>query len=169
MSISTGQTVALVGASGCGKSTIISLLLRFYEPTVGKICFNEKNIQQIPTAHLRKIMSVVSQEPSLFNRTIAENIAYGANDLNVTEEDLIQAAKFANIHNFIVSLPFGYKTNVGLKGIQLSGGQKQRIAIARALIGKPKILLLDEATSALDTENEKVSYFPIINGKDFLR
>ncbi|RXM98666.1 Multidrug resistance protein 2 [Acipenser ruthenus] len=133
-----GQTLALVGGSGCGKSTLVQLLERFYDPATGQV------------------MGLVSQEPILFDCSIAENIQYGDTTRVVTQEEIEEAAESANIHNFIQSLPEKYSTNVGDKGAQLSGGQKQRIAIARALIRKPKVLLLDEATSALDTESEKI-------------
>nr|CAD7396171.1 unnamed protein product [Timema poppensis] len=117
---------------------------------------DQRNIASVTLKTLRSQMGIVSQEPVLFNRSIADNIAYGANTRNVSTDEIIEAAKQANIHNFITSLPLGYETRMGDKGIQLSGGQKQRVAIARALIRNPKILLLDEATSALDTESEKV-------------
>ncbi|XP_037946902.1 multidrug resistance protein homolog 49-like [Teleopsis dalmanni] len=157
LDIKSGTTVALVGPSGSGKSTCVQLLLRYYDPNSGSI-----NINGIPTTEysidsLRSSLGLVSQEPVLFDRTIAENIAYGNNfrdDMPMAE--IMEAAKKANIHNFIVSLPQGYSTSLGSKGAQLSGGQKQRIAIARALLRNPKTLILDEATSALDLESEKV-------------
>ncbi|KAG4065501.1 hypothetical protein HA402_013271 [Bradysia odoriphaga] len=151
-----GQSVALVGASGCGKSTSIQLLLRYYDAVDGSVSIDEKDVTSVTLKNLRNQIGMVSQEPSLFDRTIAENIAYGDNTREVSNEEIVEAAKLANIHNFVVSLPLGYETRLGNKGTQLSGGQKQRIAISRALIRNPKILLLDEATSALDMENEKV-------------
>ncbi|KAK9877112.1 hypothetical protein WA026_016857 [Henosepilachna vigintioctopunctata] len=154
--IPTGKTIALVGSSGCGKSTIIQLLERFYNPTAGEVSIDDVNIEIIDLQHLRANFGIVSQEPNLFDRTIAENIAYGNNHRNVFIDEIIEAAKNANIHNFISSLPQGYDTPLGPKGTQISGGQKQRIAIARALVRNPRILLLDEATSALDNESEKV-------------
>ncbi len=154
--IESGQTVALVGHSGCGKSTFIQLLQRFYEPISGTILIDNNSISKISANSLRSNIGIVSQEPVLFNRTIAENIAYGDQTRNITMDEIIDAARKANIHNFIHSLPLGYETPVGQKGLQLSGGQKQRVAIARALIRNPQILLLDEATSALDSESEKV-------------
>ncbi|XP_037914753.1 ATP-dependent translocase ABCB1 isoform X2 [Hermetia illucens] len=154
--VSKGQTIALVGPSGCGKSTCIQLLERFYDVTGGSVNVDEHDVRSITMANLRSYLGIVSQEPSLFDRTIAENIAYGDNSRHVTEEEVIQAAKKANIHNFISTLPLGYETRLGEKGTQLSGGQKQRVAIARALVRNPRILLLDEATSALDAESEKV-------------
>ncbi|XP_044766755.1 ATP-dependent translocase ABCB1-like [Coccinella septempunctata] len=151
-----GKTVALVGSSGCGKSTIIQLLERFYNPTAGEVCVDDVDIRIMDLQHLRSHFGIVSQEPNLFDRTIAENIAYGNNQRSVPMSEIIEAAKNANIHNFVISLPKGYDTPLGTKGTQLSGGQKQRIAIARALVRNPRILLLDEATSALDNESEKI-------------
>ncbi|XP_059608889.1 ATP-dependent translocase ABCB1 isoform X1 [Phlebotomus argentipes] len=151
-----GQTVALVGPSGCGKSTCIQLLERFYDTTAGYVAIDETRVTDVSQKNLRAQLGIVSQEPSLFDRTIAENIAYGDNTRQVSQNDIIEAAKQANIHNFISSLPLGYETRLGDKGTQLSGGQKQRVAIARALIRNPRILLLDEATSALDMESEKI-------------
>uniref|UniRef100_A0A670ZUK4 ATP binding cassette subfamily B member 4 n=1 Tax=Pseudonaja textilis TaxID=8673 RepID=A0A670ZUK4_PSETE len=151
-----GQTLALVGSSGCGKSTLIQLLERFYDPLSGEVLLNGENEQQLNIQWLRSQIGIVSQEPVLFGCSIAENIAYGDNSREVPFDEICEAAKSANIHSFIESLPEKYNTAVGDKGTQLSGGQKQRIAIARALLRQPKILLLDEATSALDTESEKV-------------
>ncbi|XP_044969027.1 ABC transporter B family member 4-like [Hordeum vulgare subsp. vulgare] len=150
-----GKTVALVGESGCGKSTVISLLERFYNPDSGIILLDGVEIKSLNTNWLRKQTGLVSQEPVLFNDTIRANIAYGK-DGEVSEEELIAAAKASNAHDFISSLPQGYETSVGERGIQLSGGQKQRVAIARAILKDPKILLLDEATSALDAESERI-------------
>ena len=152
-----GQSIALVGPSGCGKSTTIGILQRWYDPTTGSARLDDNDVRKYSLANLRGHMSLVSQEPVLFDITIGENIRFGVDDGKViTQEDVENACKAANIHNFIVSLPKGYDTRVGDKGSQLSGGQKQRIAIARALIRKPKVLLLDEATSALDSESEKL-------------
>nr|XP_054768939.1 ATP-dependent translocase ABCB1-like [Lytechinus pictus] len=154
LSIRKGQTIALVGSSGCGKSTIINLLLRFYDKLSGKISIDGNEITEINLRWLRENIGVVSQEPILFNCSIEINISYGRD--GVTKEEIIQAAKMANAHDFISKLPKGYDTMVGERGAQLSGGQKQRVAIARALVRNPPILLLDEATSALDRESEKV-------------
>ncbi|KAK0428166.1 hypothetical protein QR680_010647 [Steinernema hermaphroditum] len=155
LTVEEGSTVALVGFSGHGKSTVMGLLERFYEPLKGSIFIDGLNIKDVNIHSLREQVAIVSQEPTLFNCSIAENIVYGLNRA-VSHEDVVRAAQLANIHNFILGLPHGYETNVGEKGAQLSGGQKQRIAIARALVRDPAILLLDEATSALDTESEKV-------------
>ncbi|CAG9855746.1 unnamed protein product [Phyllotreta striolata] len=156
INVLSGKTIALVGESGCGKSTIVQLIERFYDPSYGEVQLDDQNIKNIRLNSLRSHLGIVSQEPNLFNKTIAENIAYGDNSRIVPTDEIIRAAKNANIHNFIAGLPEGYETKLGEKAIQLSGGQKQRIAIARALISNPKVLLLDEATSALDTESEKV-------------
>ncbi|CAF3218820.1 unnamed protein product [Rotaria sp. Silwood2] len=154
LNIKSGQRVALVGTSGCGKSTIIQLLERFYDVTSGQLFLDGVNIQQLNLQWVRSQFGLVSQEPILFDLTIAENIAYGLE--NVPMEDIINAARRANIHQFIDQLPQGYETKVGLKGSFLSGGEKQRIAIARVLIRQPKVLLLDEATSAMDLHNEQL-------------
>ncbi len=150
----SNQTIALVGASGAGKSTIASLLLQYYHVTGGSIEFDGVNSEQIDLEHLRKHMAIVPQEVILFSGTIRENIRFGK--LNATEEELIEAAKKANAWEFISSFPDQLDTQVGDRGIQLSGGQKQRIAIARAILKNPEILILDEATSALDSESEKL-------------
>ncbi|KAF3456694.1 hypothetical protein FNV43_RR01348 [Rhamnella rubrinervis] len=149
------HTVALVGESGSGKSTAISLIERFYDPDSGCVTLDGVKFQRLKLSWLRQQMGLVSQEPILFNETIRDNIAYGKLG-DVTEEEIVSAAKTANAHDFISSSPHGYDTMVGERGIQLSGGQKQRIAIARAILKNPKILLLDEATSALDAESERV-------------
>ncbi|XP_055855395.1 multidrug resistance protein homolog 49 [Episyrphus balteatus] len=157
LTIKKGTTVALVGPSGCGKSTCIQLLLRYYDPISGTVNLSNTPTTEFPLDTLRSQLGLVSQEPVLFDRTIAENIAYGNNfreDIPMSE--IIESAKKSNIHDFIVALPQGYETSLGNKGAQLSGGQKQRIAIARALVRDPKILVLDEATSALDMHSEKV-------------
>merc|ERR1712179_845485 len=156
MSIKSGEKIALVGESGCGKSTVIQLMQRFYDLDQGSLKLEGQDIKQLNVPFVRSKIGIVSQEPVLFNRSIADNIKYGENAREVSMEEVIAAAKKANIHNFVSSLPQGYETNVGGKGKQLSGGQKQRVAIARAMIRNPAILLLDEATSALDMESEKI-------------
>ena len=149
-----GKTLALVGPSGCGKSTTVQLIQRFYDPDEGAVLLDGKDIRDLNLRWLRRNIGVVSQEPVLFATTIAENIRYGRE--GVTEEEIVAAAKAANAHDFIMTLPDKYETLVGERGAQMSGGQKQRIAIARALVRDPKILLLDEATSALDAESEGI-------------
>ncbi|KAG7308521.1 hypothetical protein JYU34_005733 [Plutella xylostella] len=156
LEIEKGKTIALVGSSGCGKSTVIQLLQRYYDPNEGIVAQDGIPLSKLRLAESRRAIGFVQQEPILFDRTIGENIAYGDNSRTPDMDEIIEAAKQANIHNFITSLPMGYETNIGSKGTQLSGGQKQRVAIARALLRRPKMLLLDEATSALDTESEKV-------------
>uniref|UniRef100_A0A914DS66 ABC-type xenobiotic transporter n=1 Tax=Acrobeloides nanus TaxID=290746 RepID=A0A914DS66_9BILA len=143
LSVKPGKTIALVGHK------------RFYNPLKGQIAIDGINVRDLNIHSLRKQMAIVSQEPTLFDCTIEENISYGMNR-PMSHEEVVEAAKMANIHDFILSLPDGYATNVGERGAQLSGGQKQRIAIARALIRRPSILLLDEATSALDSESERI-------------
>ncbi|XP_044284634.1 ATP-dependent translocase ABCB1-like [Varanus komodoensis] len=154
--VTKGQTLALVGSSGCGKSTSIQLLERFYDPRSGQVLADGVDTKCLHIQWFRSRLGLVQQEPVLFDCSIAENIQYGDNSRAVSQEEVEAAAKAANIHHFIVNLPEKYNTRVGDKGAQLSGGQKQRIAIARALVRKPAVLLLDEATSALDTESEKV-------------
>jgi len=156
MSIKKGEKIALVGESGCGKSTVIQLMQRFYDLDQGSLKLEGQDIKHLNVPFVRSNIGIVSQEPVLFNRSIADNIKYGENARDVSMEEVIAAAKKANIHSFVSSLPEGYETNVGGKGKQLSGGQKQRVAIARAMIRNPAILLLDEATSALDSESEKI-------------
>ena len=152
--VSAGQTVALVGSSGCGKSTCIQLIQRFYDPLSGQVKIDGTDIREMNVGYLRDQLGVVGQEPVLFGMSIGENIRFGRD--NVPQSEVERAAQQANAHDFIMRLPKKYDTLVGERGAQLSGGQKQRIAIARALIRNPKILLLDEATSALDTQSESV-------------
>ena len=154
LKIEAGKTYAFVGPSGCGKSTVIQLLQRFYDPNSGEVRLGGKDIRSLRVKWLRQHIGIVSQEPVLFDTTIAENIRYGKED--ATDDEVTQAAENANAHDFISQLPDRYDTFVGEGGTQLSGGQKQRIAIARALLNNPKILLLDDATSALDTESESI-------------
>lgn len=151
--IPKGKMVALVGASGSGKSTIADLLCRFYEVKTGKILIDGYDIREVTMDSLRKQMGIVSQEAILFNDTIFNNITFGT---EATLDEVIQAAKIAHAHEFIEKLPQGYHTNIGERGSQLSGGQRQRISIARAVLKNPQILILDEATSALDNESEKI-------------
>ncbi|KAL4093103.1 hypothetical protein PRIC1_012092 [Phytophthora ramorum] len=154
VTIEPGQTVAFVGSSGGGKSTLISLLERFYDPNEGSILLDGRDVKTLNVKWLRSQIGLVSQEPVLFATTIFENIAAGGD--NITREQAVAAAKLANAHTFIMTLPQQYDTLVGEKGVSLSGGQKQRVAIARAIVREPKILVLDEATSALDAESERV-------------
>ncbi|KAF2725984.1 P-loop containing nucleoside triphosphate hydrolase protein [Polychaeton citri CBS 116435] len=156
--VQPGQYVALVGASGCGKSTTISLIERFYDPLIGGVYVDGHDITTLHLKSYRNHLALVSQEPTLYQGTIRENILLGADrdPADVPEEAIIRACREANIYNFILSLPDSFNTVVGSKGSLLSGGQKQRVAIARALLRNPKILLLDEATSALDSESEKI-------------
>ncbi|ELK04675.1 Multidrug resistance protein 1 [Pteropus alecto] len=155
VSVSPGQTLAFVGSSGCGKSTSIQLLERFYDPDQGKVMIDGHDSKKVNVEFLRSNIGIVSQEPVLFACSIMDNIKYGDNTKEIPMEKVIEAAKQAQLHDFVMSLPEKYDTNVGSQGSQLSRGEKQRIAIARAIIRDPKILLLDEATSALDTESEK--------------
>ncbi|KAG1354245.1 ABC transporter B family member 2 [Cocos nucifera] len=154
LKVKAGKSMALVGTSGSGKSTVLALILRFYDPTAGKVLIDGKDIKKLRLKSLRKHIGLVQQEPALFATTIYDNILYGKD--GATEAEVIEAAKLANAHSFISALPEGYMTKVGERGVQLSGGQKQRVAIARAIIKDPAILLLDEATSALDVESERV-------------
>jgi subfamily B ATP-binding cassette protein MsbA len=156
LTIRKGQMVAVVGETGSGKSTIGNLIARFYDPAEGTVTIDGIPVKDLSIKSLRKHIGIVTQEPILFNETIADNIAYGAE--NVTREQIIEAAKQANAHDFIMSgtHPQNYDEEVGEKGCKLSGGEKQRIAIARAILKNPPILILDEATSALDTVTEKL-------------
>ncbi|KAG7400305.1 Antigen peptide transporter 2 [Phytophthora boehmeriae] len=154
LTIGSGQTVALVGASGSGKSTAIALLERFYNPTSGMVALDGHDVRSLSLPWLRDRISLVSQEPVLFAGTIAENIALGKH--GVSREEIVEAARSANAFDFIANFPQGFDTEVGDRGVQVSGGQKQRIAIARALLRGPDVLLLDEATSALDSESERI-------------
>jgi len=149
-----GEYVALVGPSGVGKTTMCSLIPRFYEVTSGRICIDGTDIRDISLYSLRKNIGIVQQDVYLFAGTVMDNIRYGKMD--ATDEEIIEAAKNANAHEFIMELPDGYNTYIGQRGVKLSGGQKQRLSIARVFLKNPPILIFDEATSALDNESEKV-------------
>ena len=154
LAASPGQMVAFVGPSGAGKSTIANLIPRFYDVSSGAIRIDGYDVREVTMESLRRQIGIVPQETMLFSTTVRENIRYGR--LDATEEEIVQAAKDANAHDFIMALPEGYDTKIGERGLNLSGGQRQRIAIARAILKDPRILILDEATSALDTESEKI-------------
>ena len=161
LKIKKGTTVALVGQSGGGKSTLVDLIPRFYDPTAGDIKIDGHLLKEVKVEDLRRLMGIVTQESILFNDTIFNNIAFGIE--NVAEEDVVQAAKIANAHEFIMEQGNGYQTNIGDRGMKLSGGQRQRVSIARAVLKNPPILLLDEATSALDSESEMLVQQAISN------
>ncbi|EFP07595.1 CRE-HAF-2 protein [Caenorhabditis remanei] len=152
LSIKAGETVALVGPSGGGKSSIVSLIEHFYEPNDGTVSLDGVQIKDINHIYYHQKIALVAQEPILYNGSVRHNILYGCDF--ATEDDMLNASKMANVHDFVMELEKGYDTNCGEKGVQMSGGQKQRIAIARALVRNPAVLILDEATSALDTESE---------------
>ena len=154
LDVKAGESIALVGPSGGGKTTLCSLIPRFYDVTDGEILIDGQNIKDVSLASLRNNIGVVAQDVYLFSGSIRENIAYGKS--NATDEEIIEAAKLAGAHEFINSLPDGSDTYVGERGVKLSGGQKQRISIARVFLKNPPILVLDEATSALDNESEKI-------------
>ncbi|CAL9226803.1 unnamed protein product [Arabidopsis halleri] len=156
LTLNSGTVTALVGSSGAGKSTIVQLLARFYEPTQGRITVGGEDVRMFDKSEWAKVVSIVNQEPVLFSLSVAENIAYGLPNEHVSKDDIIKAAKAANAHDFIISLPQGYDTLVGERGGLLSGGQRQRVAIARSLLKNAPILILDEATSALDAVSERL-------------
>jgi len=151
--VAPGETVALVGPSGVGKSTLLKLVPRFYDPTAGQVLLDEVDIREMDLTFLRSQIAIVPQETYLFGMSIGDNIACGKP--NATQEEIVHAARLANAHEFIVQLPRGYDSQAGERGTRLSGGQKQRIAIARAFLKDPRILILDEATSSLDTHSER--------------
>ena len=154
LTISEGEKVAIVGKSGVGKTTILNLLLRFYDPQKGAIYLNSINIKDLKLDYLRSLIGVVEQEPFLFSGTVKENIKRG--NLRASDEEILKASMLAHAHDFIKQLPHGYESEVGEKGSKLSGGQRQRLAIARLILKNPKIFILDEATSYLDSESEKL-------------
>lgn len=154
LTIEKGKTIALVGPSGGGKSTMVDLLPRFYDCAKGEILIDGTPIKKMIITDLRKLMGIVTQESILFNDTVFNNIAFGIDDMG--KERVIEAAKIANAHEFIMELEYGYETNIGDRGVKLSGGQRQRLSIARAVLKNPPILILDEATSSLDTESERL-------------
>jgi ATP-binding cassette subfamily B protein len=153
LDIKAGEYIALVGSSGVGKTTLCSLIPRFYEVRAGTILLDGQDIKQVKLASLRRNVGIVQQDVYLFSGTVQENIRYGR--LDATREEIIAAAKKANAHDFIMALPFGYDTDIGQRGVKLSGGQKQRISIARVFLKDPAVLIFDEATSSLDNESEK--------------
>ncbi len=154
LKIEKGKTVAIVGASGAGKTTLVDLIPRFYDVSSGSISIDGHDIRNVRISDLRALMGNVNQDPILFNDTIFNNIAFGVE--NATEEQVIEAAKIANAHEFVMEKEEGYQTNIGDRGCKLSGGQRQRISIARAILKNPPVLILDEATAALDTESERI-------------
>ncbi|MBU1766655.1 MAG: ATP-binding cassette domain-containing protein, partial [Candidatus Omnitrophica bacterium] len=155
LEVKKGEIIAIVGLSGEGKTTLVNLIPRFYDPIEGSICIDGCDIKQVKLKSLRKQIAIVSQETFLFNDTIRANIAYGSNENQIADEKIVEIAKAASAHEFIEKLTNGYNTIVGERGAQISGGQRQRISIARALFKNPSILILDEATSELDSEVEK--------------
>ncbi|HLZ16718.1 MAG TPA: ATP-binding cassette domain-containing protein, partial [Cyclobacteriaceae bacterium] len=161
LTVEKGKTIALVGPSGGGKSTLADLVPRFYDPTEGEVFLDGKSLKDYEIESLRKQMGVVTQESILFNDTIFNNIAFGNPQMN--EEAVIQAAKIANAHDFIMQTENGYQTLIGERGSKLSGGQRQRLSIARAVLKNPPLLILDEATSALDSESEKLVQEALFN------
>lgn len=154
LNVAAGETVAFVGPSGAGKTTLSNLVARFYEPTEGQVLLDERNVSELEIESFRRLLGIVEQDVFLFDGTIADNIGYGGQ--HASEQDIQNAAEVANIREFIESLPNAYDTLIGERGVRLSGGQRQRVAIARAVLADPKILILDEATSNLDTESERL-------------
>jgi ATP-binding cassette subfamily B protein/subfamily B ATP-binding cassette protein MsbA len=154
VTVPAGSVVALVGRSGAGKTTVTDLVARFHDPTAGRILLNGTDIRDFRLHTYRDLVAIVPQDVFLFDGSVRDNIAYGRH--RATEEEVLDAAKRANAHEFIANLPEGYETFVGERGVKLSGGQQQRLAIARAILARPQILILDEATSNLDTESEQL-------------
>jgi subfamily B ATP-binding cassette protein MsbA len=161
LTVKAGEVLALVGSSGAGKTTLVNLIPRFYDPTAGAILIDEVDLREIRLSALRGRIGIVSQEIHLFDDTVRNNIAYGRNDAST--EAVIEAARAAYAHEFIMRMPHGYETLIGENGVKLSGGERQRLAIARALLRNPPILILDEATSALDTESERMVQMALAN------
>ena len=154
LTVAAGMRVAIVGRSGSGKTTLVNLLPRFADPDQGSVRFNGRDIREYTLRSLRQAIGVVTQETILFNDTVANNIRYGQPEASM--EAVIEAARRAHAHEFILSLPAGYETPIGERGLRLSGGQKQRLAIARAILRNPPLMILDEATSSLDTASERL-------------
>jgi ATP-binding cassette subfamily B protein/subfamily B ATP-binding cassette protein MsbA len=154
LAVSAGETIALIGRSGAGKTTMCNLVARFYEPTFGQVTLDGRMLTDIHVDAYRRLLGVVEQDVFLFDGTVAENIGYGRRD--ATEEEIEEAARAAYAHDFVVQLEHGYRTIIGERGVKLSGGQRQRLAIARAMLANPRILILDEATSNLDSESEQL-------------
>jgi ABC-type multidrug transport system fused ATPase/permease subunit len=154
LQVAPGEVVGVVGHSGGGKTTLVNLLLRFYEPTSGRILFDGVPLERIPPETLRRQVAIVPQETVLFSGSIRDNIAYALPE--ATDEQVEEVARAARAHDFIVHLPHGYLSQVGERGVKLSGGQRQRIAIARALLRNPRVLIFDEATSHLDSESDRL-------------
>ena len=154
LEIPKGKNIAIVGASGAGKSTLVDLIPRFYDPSGGSIKIDGVDLRDVSISSLRSLMGNVNQDPILFNDTIFNNIAFGVKDASI--EQVVQAAKIANAHEFIMDKEKGYDTVIGDRGMMLSGGQRQRLSIARAILKNPPILILDEATASLDTESERI-------------
>ena len=154
LNVPAGSYVALVGSSGGGKTTLCSLIPRFYDATGGSVCIDGNDVRDVTLQSLRNNIGIVQQDVYLFAGTVMDNILYGRPD--ATREEVIEAAKNANAHDFIMELPDGYDTDIGQRGVKLSGGQKQRLSIARVFLKNPRILIFDEATSALDNESERI-------------
>jgi subfamily B ATP-binding cassette protein MsbA len=161
LTVKTGEVLAIVGSSGAGKTTLVNLIPRFYDPTAGAILIDGADLREIRLPAIRRQMGIVSQETLLFDDTVRNNIAYGKDEVN--EDAITDAAKAAYAHEFIMRLPNGYETLIGENGVKLSGGERQRLAIARALLRNPPILILDEATSSLDTESERMVQMALAN------